>query len=527
MFRVSGDDLRNWSGLVGVLLIFAGCSQPPAETQSNGSTLVVGLGSKAGPFDLAVATGAEQTIPVRAAYETLIRRKTAANGQDIYGPGLALSWHASSDALNWTFQLAKNRRFDDGSVFDAAAVKFTFDRLKAVGRATASQLNATIDRVIVLDSYSVVIKLREPQPLLLAMLSDRVAAIINPRIANRIPDDRWGSEWLATRTAGTGPFRLVAGRGRGIHTLERNPFWANAMRTFPVHGFERIMFREIPDPAVRRLALEKGEIDFALLPADHIAAIRRRPDIKIISGKILAFNNLALNVESPAFQSVAVRRAVRHAIDTRGIIKYIKGGVASEFSGPFPSGMAGAVAAEPAYDPETAVREAKAALVRTGVPVRLIYPGVAPETDTVAQYIQAALHPLGLAVRLERLSVAAYIDRMSRGNYDAVMMGFVAQYNDPAAIAPFWFGADQPGSANPARFHDTEVTRLLQAAASTNDPQQRAGTYRAIADRTNAAAPYIYLFQNHMSAALRHDLQGFTFDPLDTLNLPVTEMVRK
>src|SRR5437016_1959690 len=43
-------------------------------------------------------------------------------------PGLAESWDISRDGKSYTFRLRKNVKFHDGTPFDAAAVKFTFDR---------------------------------------------------------------------------------------------------------------------------------------------------------------------------------------------------------------------------------------------------------------------------------------------------------------------------------------------------------------------------------------------------------------
>src|SRR5260370_26216561 len=57
-------------------------------------------------------------------------------------PGLAESWEVARDGKSYTFKLRKNVKFHDGTPFDAAAVKFTFDRIQeplgAPGVAPAS-----------------------------------------------------------------------------------------------------------------------------------------------------------------------------------------------------------------------------------------------------------------------------------------------------------------------------------------------------------------------------------------------------
>src|SRR5499433_2195115 len=45
-------------------------------------------------------------------------------------PGLAEKWDVSSDGKTYTFYLRKNVKFHDGTPFDAAAMKFTFDRIQ-------------------------------------------------------------------------------------------------------------------------------------------------------------------------------------------------------------------------------------------------------------------------------------------------------------------------------------------------------------------------------------------------------------
>src|SRR5262247_4572646 len=45
-------------------------------------------------------------------------------------PGLAEKWDISADGKTYTFYLRKNVKFHDGTPFDAAAMKFTFDRIQ-------------------------------------------------------------------------------------------------------------------------------------------------------------------------------------------------------------------------------------------------------------------------------------------------------------------------------------------------------------------------------------------------------------
>ena len=514
--------------LLCLVLAVAGCGRPRPAMPAGAAvtaerTLRIAIGSRPGPFDFAIAPSPEQTVVVRAAYETLIAR-TAHGSAERFVPGLAARWQSSSDGLTWDFDLEPGHRFDDGNEVDGEAVRYSLERLLRMARGSASELVDYIERVQVSGRLAVRIVLKSPTPLLLDFLSDRATSILNPRIERYARNGDGGSGWLGTHSAGSGPYRLVPAAVDGTWILERNPY-ANGPRPF----FDQLMFFLITDPTVRALSIAHGTVDLAfMIPPSELDRLERDPQIRIESAPVLAFQNLALNGESPAFRSRAVRAAVAQAIDYDGIVRYIKKGRARRFPGPIPLGMAGASSdAFPwRYAPDRARDQARAAGVQPGTRVDLIYPGVSPETDTVAQYLQAALAPLGFQTRLERLSVPAYLDRIERGTYDAVLMGFVAEFDDPAAIVDYWFDSSQVGINNPARYRNAEVEALLHSARSTLDDSTRIEYMQSAIARANSDVPYVYLLQVVLGVALRRDIQGYTFNPVDTLLLPVTQLSR-
>jgi len=98
----------------------------PAVAQKKGGTMTVGLELdipgfdplKVGVYDTAANIGAALI------FETLVKLDDNAKP----APSLALSWSHSDDFKTWTFKLRPNVKFHDGSPFNAAAVKFNFDR---------------------------------------------------------------------------------------------------------------------------------------------------------------------------------------------------------------------------------------------------------------------------------------------------------------------------------------------------------------------------------------------------------------
>src|SRR5205809_5669716 len=87
-------------------------------------------------------------------------------------PDAAESWQISPDDLLYTFKLRKNVLFHDGTKVDAAAVKFSIDRL--MDPATGSGMRTFYDSVHsveVLDPLTVQIRLKQPYAFMLHMLA--------------------------------------------------------------------------------------------------------------------------------------------------------------------------------------------------------------------------------------------------------------------------------------------------------------------------------------------------------------------
>jgi len=104
-------------------------------------------------------------------------------------PGLAESWEVARDGKSYTFKLRKNVKFHDGTPFDAAAVKFTFDRIQeplgAPGVARA--FLGPYDGADVVDAYTVRVRLKQPYAPLLRMVGLSPLAPLSPT-AVRTPD---------------------------------------------------------------------------------------------------------------------------------------------------------------------------------------------------------------------------------------------------------------------------------------------------------------------------------------------------
>ncbi len=127
-------------------------------------------------------------------------------------PDAAESWQISADALLYTFKPRKNVLFHDGTRVDAAAVKFSIDRI--IDPATKSSMRIYYEPVIhsveTLDPYTVQIRLKQPYGFMLHMLAAYRMGLVfySPAATQKytLEDRRSGKP---EAVVGCGPFRLV------------------------------------------------------------------------------------------------------------------------------------------------------------------------------------------------------------------------------------------------------------------------------------------------------------------------------
>ncbi|MEO1658929.1 MAG: ABC transporter substrate-binding protein [Pseudomonadota bacterium] len=505
--------------VLAALVCLSACGGEPSDVSSQ--TFIVGIRSTVGPLDPAIAGSVEQTVLLPPVYQRLVTLSADPDtGADVFTPDLAESWIVADDGSSWTFQLADGYRFTDGSKVDAAAVKFSFERAMTLGRGPSAPLKSAVERIETPNDETVVFHLVRPIFSLLPLVSDRVGFIINPKVLEHEIDGDLASQWLSENTSGSGPYQLTKFVPRSTYILERNPH--HPASAGPIG---EVIFREINDPAVRALMIKRGDLDLAyFLPPESLPSFERDADFEVHTAEMLAFHNLALNIESPVFSDPDLRRAVAYAIDVESIVDVLKEGRSSAFRGPLARGMLGSSdeAYPYRYDPDAAKRLVE----KTGRPpedldVLFAYPGVSASADTVAVFVQANLEAAGFRVRLQRLTIPAVLDRAERGSFDMMFMGWVSPYADPSNVLNFWFEPDKIGAAgNYARYNNPAVASLVRDSIEETDIDRRRTMIVDAVDLINDDLPYVYLTRNNIWTVSGTWVEGYEIDERDIFNVP-------
>ena len=335
--------------LIVVACIVAAPLLAGAQTPKRGGTLRVSYGNEIAHLDFHTAPGYEMMWVAMNVGCGLVN--ITPDGKFV-GDAAEL-WHTSPDGLLYTFKLRKNVLFHDGTPVDAAAVKFSIDRL--VDPATKSGMRSFYDSVHsveVLDPASVQIRLKQPYAFMLHMLAAYRTGLVlySPTATQKYTlEDR--KQGKPEAVVGCGPFKLVEWVKGGQLVMER--FDKYFVPGLPY--LDRVMIRVIKDPVTEMAAFKAGEIDFiASFSPDHVETLKaQNPRAQIMTGKettpMLAAMKVTVPKDGkpmskdraphPVFGDLRVRKAIGcYGIDRKEIVKIAFQGHATPWVGMNPPG---------------------------------------------------------------------------------------------------------------------------------------------------------------------------------------------
>ena len=282
---------RIYTAVVAMALVLAACgggttspSASGAEPSASGGgqtggTLVFGGARLSSSLDPALTSDGESFRVLRQVYETLVDLAPGSTNELV--GGLAETWEGEPDGTVYTFHLREGVTFQDGTPFNAEAVKVNFDRmqnfveeLQASAYYYGQVMNGfgpdnLIQSVEATDELTVTFTLSQPQPTFLYGLALPCFGIVSPAVLESTnADDPAGTFGTEVTQAGTGPFMLDSYTPDEEATLVRNEnYWGEKAL------LDRLIIRPIADPAARLQALEGGSIQgFDLVnPSDYEA----------------------------------------------------------------------------------------------------------------------------------------------------------------------------------------------------------------------------------------------------------------
>ncbi|WP_018897733.1 ABC transporter substrate-binding protein [Rhizobium sp. 2MFCol3.1] len=422
-----------------------------------------------------------------------------------YVPRLATKWDWSDGEKMLTMTLRPNVKFQDGTDFNAAAVKANIERsLTAEGSLRRSEL-ASIASVDAPDATTVVFHLKAPDSTLLSQMTSQGGIMLSPTAFAKAD--------FAKAPVCSGPFKFAERVQNDRVVLEKfADYWDKDN-----YHFDRVIFQPIPDATVRLANLRSGGFDIIerVAPTDF-EEVKNDPKVKLVSTPGLGYQAIQINVahgagakDSPLAKDKRLRQAFNLAIDRDVINEVVGAGALTPAVQPF---APASFAYDAKFDFKRDVEKAKALIKAAGydrVPVELTY-GNNTTSQQVFELIQAMTGEAGFDVTLRASEFAAMQAAMKEGNFQAGQGGWAGRVDPDGNISQYVMckaGLNDSGICNP------EIDRTLQAARQTNDLVKRKQFYDEFQQVMQDEVPSVFLYYQPWSYGINAKLTGFKAYP--------------
>jgi peptide/nickel transport system substrate-binding protein len=423
------------------------------------------------------------TWPAMPCYSNLVMYdQTKRLGRmDTIVPELAEKWSWQDNYRNLVFFLRRDVKWHDGQPFTSKDVKFTFDVVREAAEAPArlrinprKEWYANVDAIEAPDPYTVVFRLKRPQPSLVAMLASGYSPVLPAHVP--LAEHR-------SRCIGTGPFKFKEWkRGQSVE-LVRNPDYFVKGRPY----LDGVRYTVIVERGTRVAALQAGQIDVAY-PGETTLSIAEQLK-KAVPGMVFTetasnvSENLLLNTRKPPFDNLKVRRALSFAIDRRTYTQTVHRGAAviGASLAPKPWGVWGLLDRDlgqlPGYGGAAAGRaQATALLAEAGfgpsnpLKVELVTRAIAIYLD-FAGFVVSDLKQVGVEATLKQIDTAQWHPMVTRREFQIGANLTGLGVDDPDANFYENFSCGSP--RNYGDYCNEQVGRLIDQQSQEIDTPKR------------------------------------------------------
>jgi peptide/nickel transport system substrate-binding protein len=422
-------------------------------------------------------------------YQTLVKFE----GEDIstLKPSAAINWGVKDAGDSWKikFKLGLSK-FSSGRRLTAADVVYTFDRaiaLKGNGSFLFTDVaNIKVGSTKALDSSTVEITLpKTASPAaFLNVLTFNIGGIVDSEeVKKHEAGGDFGSAWLKTNSAGSGPYQLNKWDQGSQVILDIN-------KNSTIKGkVQRVILRNIEEANAQKIALESGEIDVAEdLSPDMVKEKAKDAKFSVYKADTLRIQYLGMNSgEDGLFKDARVRQAVRWALDQDAMVNDLAGGNAKKIQTIIPFGLFGA---NPATPYKLDVEKGKALMAAAGksagfeveflVPTGSCAAGI-PCAD-LATKVQSDLAKIGIKANIKQIVQAELLKIYRAQKAQFVLLQWGSDFPDPDGNAtPFGdFNAKSLAWRN--QWKNDASSKLVQQAALEKNPTKRAALYKQLTE---------------------------------------------
>lgn len=423
-------------------------------------------------------------------------------------PGLAESWEQLDDKT-MQFHLRKGVKFHNGYDFTAEDVKYSFEQMMKSPRIAF--VLPPIERVEIVDDYTVNIVTKTPFGPLLAHLSHPALGIVSKKLLTENPDA------LKEKPIGTGSYKFKEWIYGDKLILEKNEDFYDKNEK----GLKYIVFKNIVEASNRAISLETGEVDIAT-PISSVdeEAIKNNPKLQLLTKPSISYTYIGMNMNKAPLNDIRVRKAINYAIDKQAIIDVILNGNGKIATSPIAPGVFGFTdkTKNYEYNVERAKELMKEAGYENGFTTSILVFSGEANTQT-AEIVQAYLKEIGIDLKVETVETGTYWDMTEKGMHNLFLgsWGVVTGDADYGLYAMYHSSA-KGGAGNRDFYENKKVDELLDRAKTEINPEVRKKLYEEAQILIVNDAPDVMLYNRNLTVGAQKYIKGLGVHPVTLYN---------
>ncbi|MER7003192.1 ABC transporter substrate-binding protein [Dactylosporangium sp. NPDC000555] len=497
----------------------ADAAKTPAGGESGGAInpdaiLRVALPSPIRTFDPALVASYGENGYLALTYDRL----TMLDKNDNLIAGLATKWEFSADGSSLTLTLREGVSFNDGTPFNAAAVKANIERSKTFEKSTLKSAFADITAVTAVDDTHVRFTLRAGGGVqLLSTFTTNAGMMISPKAIADPSYDLANNPGDAT----TGPYVVTQFTPNEGFKMKKAPrtYWDPAAGRL---GGVEVSF--IQDGTTRVRGVQTGQLDLSTAnsPAD-IVTVQKLADqgqLNIAKTRYRNILGVYLRANQGDLAKPEVRQAVAHAIDPNAV-KALFSGYCTPTQQLYPDSTPWAI---PNYRYPYAhnVEKAKELVSQAGgAKVTVTFPA-GSNVEQSANVVQAALSAAGIQASLNPVPTSENEPRFIKGDFELMVANSFSPKVDPAETFNTYFSP----SGTYKLAVEPQATQLAKdataAASPTLSEDKRAPLYQDLTKTIMEQAWFIPICNMTQSAIANSKVVGY--DNIPWMSIGITDL---
>lgn len=506
------------TGAVGTLL--GAVDTGTASAAGPSGTLSAGLFAEPDSLDPATMRLIPSYQVATAIYDQLLWKFS---GSGVFTPGLAKSYEVSNGGRSYTFHLRPGVKFHDGTPFNAAAVKATFDRImdpKTKSISAKGVLGPYRDSKV-LGPNTVRVNFTAPNGGFLDNVASPLLAIVSPTAAAKYGAD------FGHNPVGTGPFKFSSWTAGQSIALAQNPDYKWGPSRPGLAGpaaLSTVNFMIITSSPAQANALQTGALQLAqgLDIPDVVRLDKSSFTRTIIRASGMPFGFM-LNVRKAPTDATAVRKAVQYATNAAAINKTV-------FSNVYPPANTVLTAATFGYssdkayhyDPDLAnsllqkagwTKGSGGVRSNGGKPLELQW--LLSEGfgfQDAAQLMASQLQKVGFKSSIQQQASPEVFANIEKG---IMNVSSIYDYAADPYILNTLFGCSQVGTGpNYSHFCSPAIDSSIASANSESSTSSRSKAYQSIERRLMARGMFVPIYDLSAVFVASKSVKGLTYTNL-------------